>query len=116
LSFSAILSEEGYAADGSDGGEGLKMVYDRDYDIIISDVDTPIMNGIEFAAVSLRKHRCIKQKMLFITGDQNRETNRFIKNTGVRCLLKPFKAIELLKAEREIDASASIVRDKFIDI
>ena len=102
----AILSEEGYAVDGSDGGEGLKMAYSREYDIIISDIDMPVMNGIEFCRRLIEKTPSIKQRILLITGNKNREADTLLKETGVRYLLKPFKTIDLLKAVNEITAFA----------
>lgn len=105
----SILSEEGYAVDGSDGGEGLKMAYDREYDIIISDIDMPITNGIEFCMRLIEKRPSIKQKILFITSDKNIEANTLFKKTRVKYLLKPFKTTDLLKAVGEIAASAPIV-------
>ena len=103
----AILSEEGYEVDTASNGEGgLKMAYSREYDVIISDIDMPIMNGIEFCMSLIEKTPSIKQRILFITGDKNREADTLLKETGVRCLLKPFKTIDLLKAVGEIAASA----------
>jgi len=104
---SAILSEEGYEVDAAGNGEGgLKMAYDRKYAVIISDIDMPVMNGIEFYRRLIEKTPSIKQRILFITGDKNREADTLFKKTGVRYLLKPFKTIDLLKAVSEIAAFA----------
>lgn len=100
-----ILSREGYAVDcATNGMEGLKMTCSSKYDIIISDIDMPVMNGIEFCRRLIEKTPSIKQRILFVTGSESRETDMFLKETGVGCLLKPFKTINLLKAVNEIAA------------
>ncbi|MEK6599582.1 MAG: response regulator [Deltaproteobacteria bacterium] len=103
----AILSEEGYEVDAAGNGEGgLKMAYCKEYDIIISDIDMPVMDGIEFCRRLIEKTPSIKQRILLITGNKNREADTLLKETGVRYLLKPFKTIDLLKAVNEIAAFA----------
>lgn len=100
---SAIFSKEGYEVDAAGNGDGgLKMAYGREYDIIISDIDMPVTNWIEFWMRLIEKRPSIKQKILFITGNKNKEVDAFLKETGVRYLLKPFKTIALLKAVGEI--------------
>lgn len=100
-----ILSREGYEVHtASNSEEGLEMAYSRKYDIIISDIDMPVMNGIELYRRLIEKMASMKQRIIFMTGDMNSETDIFLKETGVKCLLKPFKTIDLLKAANEIAA------------
>jgi len=100
-----ILSEKGCEVDTArNGTEGLEMAYSREYDIIISDIDMPVMKGIEFYRKLIEKMPSMKQRILFMTGGKNRETDTFLKETGGRCLLKPFQVTDLLKAVNEIAA------------
>ena len=100
-----IFSEEGYAVDtASNAEEGLEMAYSRKYDIVISGIYMPVMNGIEFYRRLIEKMPSMKQRIIFMNGGKNREDDTFLKETGVRCLLKPFKTLDLLKAANEIAA------------
>lgn len=68
----------------SNGQEGLNAIRDNYYDIIISDIDMPVMGGLEFSKKSQSNH-----KILFISsGDID-------KITGI-CLKKPFTKNELI--------------------
>ena len=47
-SMAAKLLEEGYAVDvAHDGEEGLGMILEGDYQLILTDVSMPVMSGIE---------------------------------------------------------------------
>lgn len=43
-----ILEYEGYAVDeAQDGAEGLRMIQDGDYDVVLMDIKMPKMDGME---------------------------------------------------------------------
>ncbi|MBI5327958.1 MAG: response regulator [Deltaproteobacteria bacterium] len=98
-----IFGKEGYEVDAaSSGAGGLKMAYSKEYDIIISDIDMPVMSGIEFYRKLIEKIPSMKQRVLFITGNDDRETFMFLNETGVKYLLKPFKPMDIVKAVTEV--------------
>ena len=95
--FVAILTEQDYAVDTAQNGmEGLKMLNNIPYDLIISDIDMPVMKGIEFYSKLLEKMPFMKQKIIFMTGNRDIETEMFIKKNGIGCFFKPFQIPELL--------------------
>ncbi len=103
-----ILTKRGHEVDmAQDGMEGLKMAHTKQYDIIISDIDMPIMNGIEFYKRLIKTMPFMKQRVLFITGNKDREVDAFLQEMGVRRLAKPFTPVDLLEALHEIDTLIS---------
>lgn len=100
-----ILTMRGYEVDMAQGGmEGLRMAHTKQYDIIISDIDMPVMNGIEFYKRLIKTMPFMKQRVLFITGNNDREIDAFLQEMEVRRLAKPFTPADLLEALYEIGA------------
>ncbi|HAG51091.1 MAG: hypothetical protein A2X87_08480 [Deltaproteobacteria bacterium GWC2_42_51] len=99
-----ILARQGHEVDRAENGmEGLTMAYRRQYDIIISDVDMPVMNGIEFYKRLIKTMPFMRQRILFITGNKDGATDAFLQEMGVRRLSKPFTTVDLLEAVQRID-------------
>ena len=106
----AILIKQGYEIDiAKNGVEGLMLLYDKRYDLIISDINMPIMDGIKFYRKLIERMPSMRQRVLFITGNKDRETDMFLKEMGLRHLLKPFTTSGLLDALNEADAFRSNV-------
>ena len=98
-----ILTSQGYEVDRAGNGiEGLKMACEKQYDFIISDMDMPVMNGIEFYRELCKKMPWMKRRILFVTANADRETELCIKEHGLKHLPKPFRASELLEAVQEL--------------
>jgi CheY-like chemotaxis protein len=98
-----ILTRQGYEVDmAGNGMEGLKMVCEKQYDLIISDIDMPVMNGIEFYRELCKKMPWMKHRVLFVTANADRETELCIKEHGLKHLPKPFMASELLEVVQEL--------------
>jgi DNA-binding response OmpR family regulator len=101
---SDILSEDGHNIDtASNGRDGLKMACEKEYDLIICDIDLPKMNGVELCRKLLEEKPHIKQSIIFITGKASAETGIFMKENGIKHLLrKPFSIHELLGTVRKM--------------
>lgn len=87
-----VLFDAGFHVEATNNGQrALEMLKEADYNIIISDMKMPGMDGKQF----YNEIKSIKpeaaRKIIFISGDiSSSETQDFIKNTGNPCLLKPF--------------------------
>ena len=96
------LEEEFYQIDvASNGKEGLEMVIGNEYDLIISDVMMPVMNGIQFVK-EIRKNE-INIPILFLTVKDSTKD----KVEGLDCgaddyLSKPFSFEELTARVRAL--------------
>jgi CheY-like chemotaxis protein len=84
----AILKHDYLLDECSDGEEGLKKIKENYYDCIISDIDMPEMNGIDFYNLASRDDKSIKSKMLFISSIPFHHS--FYDKHDLKWLAKPF--------------------------
>ena len=94
-----ILSREGFEVDIAANGEvALEMWRRKNYDLCLSDIRTPRMNGIElYRQLEIERPEAIKT-FIFTTGDTlSTNVKTFLEETGRPYLPKPF-APENLRA------------------
>ena len=93
------LKAEGFQVDIAVNGEiALEMWRKKDYDLCISDIRTPRMNGIELYRQLESECPEVVYKFIFTTGDMlSGNIKAFLEETGRPCLPKPF-APENLRA------------------
>ena len=94
-----ILMAEGFQVDIAVNGEvALDMWREKDYDLCISDIRTPRMNGIELYRQLEIERPEVVNRFIFTTGDTlNGNIKTFLEETGRPYLPKPF-APENLRA------------------
>ena len=85
----AILETKGTVDSASNGKEAFDLVSDRFYDIIITDVNMPVMTGIEFYNSISKKYPSVGSRILFFTGEGSEKDIRFFKDNNLRYLIKP---------------------------
>lgn len=82
--------------EASSGAEAIDKLKGKDYDIIISDIKMPGLDGKGFYRQVREIRPEILKKIIFISGDSvNPETQRFLEETGNHALKKPFTIDEL---------------------
>ena len=97
------LAPEGYQVDiATNGAMAEQMLQEEDYDLIIIDIKTPIMNGKQLYQHMNERHPELINKIIFTTGDViSNETQYFLEQTGRSLLPKPFTPAELRAIVRE---------------
>jgi len=99
-----LLCGAGYDVDSArDGYEALKKIEESAYDLIIVDINMPLVDGIDFYLRAVRKSPEMKKKFLFMTGDiygEQEALDMFVK-TENSVLKKPFTKDIFLKAVAE---------------
>ena len=92
------LNTEGYrVTTAEDGKAGWEKLLENTYQLIITDINMPNINGIELLYRVLATK--IKVPAVVMSGELNKAMETLIKTTGANAFLrKPFSAKELLDA------------------
>ena len=93
----AIFVDEGVVDMAVNGKDALKKVDENYYAAIVTDVDMPVMNGMEFYKKAAEKHHDIKERFLFFTGVLDEERLSFFKRNSLRYIAKPAKISDIKK-------------------
>ena len=93
-----ILTSQGYRVDlAADGAAAKDMLLKEDYDRLIIDIRTPVVNGLQLYKHLEDKHPELVDRVVFMTGDVgSSEARHFLETTGRPFLLKPFTPDELM--------------------
>lgn len=100
-----ILSGGGYDVETAvNGMDALDKIKSSAYDLIISDIDMPLLNGIHFYLRVERDYPYLKDRFLFLTGGavMNRAAAEVLSRMNNRVLQKPFKPYDLLNTVKNI--------------
>lgn len=108
-----VLKPEGFEVDiAADGLVAMKMVDEKSYDVCLSDIKLPLMNGIEFYYHLEKEHPALAEKFIFTSGDIfSGNTSQFLEKVKRPFLAKPFTPDELIKVIRDICGSTETDRD-----
>ncbi|MBW7850966.1 MAG: response regulator [Rhodospirillales bacterium] len=103
-----ILSSAGHVVDVVDSGQAaLDRLGDTDYDLIVSDIRMPNLDGPGLYRALLRKRPDLAARTIFITGDTLGTTAAgFLRQTRRPCIEKPFDAAEVRRVIEEALAEA----------
>jgi signal transduction histidine kinase/FixJ family two-component response regulator len=92
-----VLREEGHQIEAVlDSQEGLARISRTSYDLVISDLRMPRLDGPAFYDALVRTGSAVRHQILFITGDiLSRRTLDFLEPNALPYLAKPFLVEEL---------------------
>ena len=101
ISCEKCLLPEGYDVDSAENGiVGLRLVESNTYDLILTDLKMPDMDGIEFLAKIRETHP--KTKVIMITGYSTTEhAEQAMRSGAYNYIEKPFIPETLVKAVKE---------------
>ena len=90
--YKLYFQELGFEADEApDGGVAFQMLKTTDYDVIMSDMNMPAVNGMELYRLVKKYMPHLISRIVFATGnDFDCEFKKFIKKIPCPVLLKPF--------------------------
>ena len=97
------LTSQRYHVDFAiNGATAEDMLMQKDYDLLLIDIKTPVMNGKELYKNIEGRYPKLLDRIIFITGDViSNDTQGFLKQAGRPFLLKPFTPDELQAIVRE---------------
>ncbi len=92
-----VLTSEGFEVDIAINGKVAQdMLVEKDYDLCLFDIKTPIMNGKELYQWLKEKHPQQASRVIFTTGDvMGGDTQSFLEQAARPFLPKPFTPAQL---------------------
>ena len=98
-----VLTSEGFEVDIAVNGKiAQDMIEERQYDLCLIDIRTPVMNGKELYQWLKEKHPQLANRVIFTTGDvMGKDIQGFWDQTARPFLPKPFTPDELRTIVRE---------------
>jgi two-component system, chemotaxis family, chemotaxis protein CheY len=92
------LSRAGYDVVASDGDEALQIAQKVKFDLIISDLNMPNMNGNKLIMTLRRMSEYRATPIIMVTTESSNIKKEKAKGIGVNCwITKPFEEVSLLK-------------------
>jgi CheY-like chemotaxis protein len=97
------LTAEGFDVDIAVNGLVAKeLIQDKTYDLFLSDIRTPKMNGIEFYRYLEQTQPELARRIIFTTGDVlSNNIEQFLKEVKSPYLAKPFDPDQLRKVIKD---------------
>jgi CheY-like chemotaxis protein len=99
----SLLNPEGNIDLACNGLEALKLMGEKEYKLVVSDVDMPVMDGLTFYGQVINKFPDLKDRFLFVSGNTAPERVAFFKKYNLNFMAKPMsvklfrkKAVEIL--------------------
>lgn len=98
-----VLTSEGFEVDIAVNGKVAQdKIQGKDYDLILIDIRTPVMNGKQLYRYMNEKHPELINRIIFTSGDVvDGDTQGFLELVGKPSLPKPFTTEELKAIVRE---------------
>jgi len=98
------FGDAGFLVDrAGDGEEAIARLEGGQYDLIISDLKMPRMDGIQLFAALREQYPEMAGRIMFVTGDViGTDAEGFLADSGCRWLAKPFRLSELLRIAKEV--------------
>ncbi len=100
--FNIILKDQGNVFVASNGKEALELVSERDFAAIVTDIDMPAMNGIEFYNEATRQFPPLKSRFVFLSGAYNVAAHEFMRLHSLKFLDKPASIKDIRRSVAEI--------------
>jgi CheY-like chemotaxis protein len=99
-----LLGRDGHTVDMvANGRLALAKLDERAYDLILSDIRMPELDGPGLYRLLKRQYTHLCQRLIFLTGDTLEPATRaFLEESGAPCLTKPFT---LAQARRTIQCT-----------
>jgi CheY-like chemotaxis protein len=100
----ALLNRSGNIDIADNGKSALKLMKEKYYKLIITDIDMPIMDGLTFYKEAVSNYPVSSKRFLFMSGEITPEREIFFKKNLLKYLAKPME----IKALRD-EASKIII-------
>jgi two-component system NtrC family sensor kinase len=91
----------------SNQAAALGHLAERRYDLVVSDIRMPAMDGLALHRAIQARHPELARRFVFVTGDTlSPETAAFVRDVGAPVVTKPFDLEDLVRTVNRVLASA----------
>lgn len=97
-----ILVRDAVMTLARNGREGLEQIRTGAFDVIVTDVDMPVMDGVELFQEAIRGEPGLGERFLFLTASQRPELRGFFAEHRLPALTKPSPISRIRQAVVEI--------------
>ena len=98
----ALIEDLAVIETAQNGQEALLRVKEQYFDVIISDISMPVLNGIEFYRQASVSDPNIGKRFLFYSGNPTYEYIRFFSENNIQYLTKPAPMGQIQKSVKDI--------------
>lgn len=95
-----VLLEQGEVYTASDGSQALRLVEKNYFDFVISDIEMPGMDGIEFLKKAMESDVDLIRRIVFFSSSNEPHYRDFLDEMGVPLMRKPGNVSEILEITR----------------
>jgi CheY-like chemotaxis protein len=99
-----VLEADGHEVEtAANGVLALEKIQERSYDVILSDLRMPDLDGVGVYRALERRRPALLSRLIFITGSTEQPEYRdFLAQTSVPVLAKPFNVLDLQDAIHQV--------------
>lgn len=97
-----LFEYDGNVEIAKNGMEGLQKIKEKYFDVIISDISMPVMDGIEFYSKASAYEPEIGKRIVFFSGFLKREHTDFVRKNNLKYLIKPAPIRDIVNKVSEI--------------
>jgi CheY-like chemotaxis protein len=87
--FCAMFEHAGKVISAGNGHEALTLLREHYFDVVISDIQMPIMDGIEFCKLALEADHDFTERLIFVTGNPTKKVLDFCEMHSIPLFVKP---------------------------
>lgn len=110
--FEAFLSRKATVVTAENGQEALEQLEASFFDIVISDIDMPVMDGVDFFKHARERYPDFNRRFIFCSGNVTDEISEFCKRNELLVLQKPVILSSLQTAAEGLMMAAGAETDK----
>lgn len=99
---SALLENEGTIDQASNGKKALEKMAERYYSAVVTDVEMPVMSGIDFYKEAIKLYPNLQERILFFSAADDSENLSFFRENNLKYLIKPADIRDIIKTVGKI--------------
>lgn len=104
------LEDEYIVSQASNGLEAIELAHTLHPDVIVMDLDMPVMDGVEATRQIKSNPQLADIKVVAVSGQNNSEKSRLIRDACDAFIEKPFQLSDLVEAVKRLAVNSEQMR------